>query len=261
MLDLGVLDWSMDGIVQSVTFERAILRGAEIGINFVDCRFVACEFIGVTTRERFWGAGNQWTACRFSDAVLIDVISPNNGFDQCNWTRSTLRGYVGFETRFSECAFEDVMLEGFSAKRSTVRGKPFTKPPEYSVLFDRCRFVRPVLKNDRFRDIRFDLCEVDSPVIVNCDFTGATGSPQWWSMLRSTDLFEVFLDEVLRRIELRLGSDSVSYARFSGYVREYRSGETTSRDYSKCLFDPSVPESEMEALDEDFDELERRYRV
>ena len=260
VLDLGAVDWQRDVVVSKVKFTRARLQRARVDVNFVDCTFEKCEFDSVQATGRFWGAGDRWDDCSFTDVKLRDVISPGNAFSHCSFTRVELVEYAAHETTFDNCMFEDVLFESFRAPKATASGKPFAKVPENSVTFRRCTFLRPVFRLCSFKHVAFEDCVVRTPVVDRSDFTGAIGNPPWWSAQPPADLFMTFLDEFLARIEKRVGAGSAAYTNFSSYVDRYKSGATTSKDFSESLFRPDVPDREIDEIEEDMDELTRKFR-
>ena len=52
---------------------------------------------------------------------------------------------------------------------------------------------------------------------------------------------------------------SAAYREFEAYVEAYRSGQTTSDDFSACLYTDRVPDAELRKISDRLIELARQF--
>jgi len=254
-------EWSaMLVVLSDLEFNRVELSDTRIDVNVVRSQFRDSEFSQITSRAHFWGAANTWSGCRFKEVRLEDAICPQNRFEHCSFEGFEFIGSNAYETVFSHCTFKNVRFEGFSAKKSTSR-KLVRELADTgaSVLFVDCSFDDATFYKCRFANVAFVNTAVSRHSVKASDFSGAIGRPQWWKDDETGDPFVAFLDEVLEMIRRRLGAQSVSFGRLQSYRQDYIDGRTTSKDYSKPLYEPGVPNSELDVIEDALEPIERKF--
>jgi hypothetical protein len=260
--DLSDPAWSKTSVVLSeLNFKRIKLYRTEVKANIVSSVFSDCLFDELLSVGHFWSADNKWKDCVYTRCHFEDAICPQNYFERCTFTDLHLIGSTIYETVFRECTFVDAHFEGVAVERSRNTRKPYAELELFDscVVFERCRFERPEFSKCRFHDVAFIDCEIVDPVNNNSDFSGVKGFPIWWDDAVGIDPFVAFLEEVLTMIEKKLGKESRAYLRMLDYQQRYLLGATKSKDYSLCLYEGDVPDSELKKIENWLEKIERRY--
>ena len=262
-LDLSKMDWTARLLLNGLNFRNIVISGQNVNVNFVNCTFEGTCFKDVRAGDaRFWGNKNVWRNCILTNVMLPQQICPYNDFTDCSFEGVNLVGWSAYKTKFVHCRFQDFHVEGFHADADRFENQPLadvSNPPP-TLRFVDCKFLRPKFFKCRFSNVAFENCTVDTPDISFCDFTNARAVPKpWWESYQSSDPFVAFLYEVLDAMESKFGKSSEIFRKFEGYKNRYLSGETTSQDYSACLFESDVPEKQRLALEGDLSRLERKY--
>ncbi|MCE9555174.1 MAG: hypothetical protein K8T91_17635 [Planctomycetes bacterium] len=257
ILDLSDFDWKGQfEVVRGVKFDRTRLASVTISTNFVECTFENCEFSKIRSHGHFSAAGNTWQRCRFNKLTLIDLIAPQSRFIDCEFRDVSIRGFHPCQTLFDQCHFANFSVGGL---RCQIVGNKSMQLPEIvrtgaSTLFRTCRFDSGAFTGCYFADICFENCAVADTRFIDCDFRGTVGSDMWWRQIPSGDPFHAFLRVVLQGIEKRLGRSSRAFVAFSAYAADYQQQKTQSRDFSACLYDGSVPNNELDAIESIIDD-------
>jgi uncharacterized protein YjbI with pentapeptide repeats len=254
--DISDDEWGRSlAVIKGVEFDRIQLMGREIGPNFVECNFKEARFVQVATDAHFWGAGNRWHRCLFSQANLKQVISPRNKFTDCIFENVTVANYQACETIFTACKFAACEIQSLRTVRNLQRNGALEPALQFvGCIFDQTRFV-----NCSFKDVVFRNCTFRVPVVENCDFAGIDADVSWWPRASEVDLFVVFLDQVIEKLHRRLGNKSKAAAVLQDYRSAYVEGRTASKDYSADLYAGGVSDKELDVVEEVLDKLGPRF--
>lgn len=258
--DLGCLDWQGALIVlRGLAFKKVRLVDVEVRPNFVECVIEDSDFSRLRSYAHFWGAEDHWARCRFTDIELQDVISPQSRFEDCVFKGVRLANYRPCETVFSRCTFIHTTFVGMKTRTATglVRHPELQKG--VSTVFANCSLSCCVFQNCYFDKTEFRESRFIDVKTENCDFAGITADHRWWPEGTEGDPFVAFLDEVLEMIRTRLSGQSKAYRAMRKYAENFRSGQTSSRDYSACLFDGQVPYRDLRKIEDGLDEIEAKY--
>jgi len=260
--DLSSLDWPEAlTVLRGLTFSRVKLDGVEIRPNLVECIIEDSTFSRLRSHAHFWGAEDRWSRCRFTDMELKDVISPQSRFEDCLFQNVSLVNYHPCETVFLRCTFIDTRFFSMKVEAATGLAKHAELGQGVSTVFSECSLSHCLFENCYFDGMEFRTSAFVNVTAENCDFTGATADNRWWRDSMEGVPFVAFLDEVLVMIRTRLGEKSVAFEAMQAYVDDFRSGQTSNRDYSACLFDGRVPYAELRRIEGALDEIEARYAV
>jgi len=234
-------------ILRGLNFEKVRIARVHISPNFVGCQFAGCEFIHTESSERFWGADDQWTDCKFDQVRLHGMIAPSNVFRRCIFVRPLLSFFRPHNTSFVECRFEEATFKGLQAQGDTA--------------FVRCSFTRPTFENCAFAHSRFESCTMEDPTVVNCSFDGTTSVPTpWWAPQQSTaDRFPALVAAVLDLVRRKLGQNHLLVARIEVNLSSYEAGQSQKEDFEKVIFSPEVPAADMRRLDKPLFKLYEDY--
>lgn len=238
VIDLTPEPWAQAHIVlHGLRFEKIRIGRVDVAPNFVHCQFEACEFLRTTSDERFWGANDEWTNCRFDGVQLHGMIAPGNTFRRCTFVQSKLTFFRPHNTVFEDCTFEDTIFKGFEAQGDTA--------------FRRCAFHRPTFENGNFARTRFEACTVVAPKIINCSFDGAVAVPTpWWTPQDACpDRFPALVLAVLELVRKRLGPNHLLVPRLESFLSSYRLGLVKKEGFEKVLFAPDIPAADMRRID------------
>jgi uncharacterized protein YjbI with pentapeptide repeats len=248
-------------ILQDLTFHRVELSQQEITVNFVRCLFRESRFQRLHSSSHFWGAENRWERCELSGVNLTDVISPANVFEECRFEDVSLVDYRPAQTLFRGCHFGRLRLEGFRVvQNAAVKGDSDLERHGVQTAFVQCEFDQPFFSKCFFAGVAFESCNVTGATVDSCDFRGAISDQPWWRANEDGgDPFVAFLQEVVGIAGERLGRRSASFIALDRYLRDYESGRTKSRDYSAVLYGGSVPDRELDLLEDVLDDVEKRY--
>jgi uncharacterized protein YjbI with pentapeptide repeats len=262
LLDISHADWANRfEVIRGLELNRVRLADTKVAVNFVECSFDLCEFSHIETQSHFFGAGNIWRGCKFDNLDFVDIISPQSRFIDCEFRDSRIRGFRLCQTLFDSCQFFKCKIGGI-ASRSV--GNPSMQLPEVSklganALFQSCGFSGIAFEGCRLDKVGFADCQIADNEFTNCDFSEAIGDDTWMKQLPKGDPFLAFLDALLEGIEKQLGSDSAAMRELSSYSDSYRSGKTTSKDYSACLYSGRVPDQELDDLQKTLDQTEAAF--
>lgn len=260
--DLASLDWPEAlTVLRDLTFSRVRLEDVEVRPNLVECVIEDSTFSRLRSRAHFWGAEDRWSRCRFTDVELQDVISPQSRFEDCVFQNVSLVNYHPCETVFSRCTFIDTRFFGMKVEAATGLAKHAELDQGVSTVFSECSLSHCLFENCYFDGVEFRASAFVDVTAENCDFTGVITDKRWWGNSMEGDPFIAFLDEVLVMIKTRLGEKSIALKVMQAYVDDFRSGQTSSKDYSACLFDGRVPYSDLRKIEGALDEIEAKYPV
>lgn len=262
MVDASAMNWNRaDIVLTNLMFERVRLKGKQVRPNLVECSFDKCRFERIKSDNSFWGAGDKWSECDFSDVRMLGAISPANRFDACNFSRVVLEGYHPFDTVFEDCTFEGCTFTGLKAPYLTRKAEnpdPELKILSTSVLFRNCKFIRTKFRGCYFTNIRFEGCTFDEPVIEHCDFTDCIANPKWWRDDQQGMPFLGYLEEVIDMVSRKLGSGSKAALAFMKVKAECERDPKAADHYATRVIN-EMPYEEMCAIEKEWDELSERY--
>ena len=263
-LDISAGDWDATAILNGLLFRNIVLQDRRVNVNFVNCTFESTTFRNIEAGEaHLWGARNKWTDCEFDNVVLPTSICPYNSFSYCKFKSLKLIGASAYKTQFESCEFYNLYLESLRVSPDRFENQPLAdiSKIEPNVKFKSCRFVAPKFYKCTFSNVLFQACTVEKPEISFCNFDDAVCIPKpWWEPYESRDPFVAFLYELLALIERKLGKSGKAYTNLASYKDEYLSGKITNKDYSACLYQTDVPNSEIDAIENDMLKLSRKFR-
>lgn len=256
----GAWDSSL-AVINGIRFDRARLEGRAIYPNFVNSTFTDCVFRRLVTDAHFWGAGNRWTGCVFAESSLRSIISPQNVFNSCTFEEVSFDGYLAHETLFESCRF--VRCKVVSLRAKTHR-RPHWAISEMATLgsslqFINCKFPYTKFRHCCFGDVAFRNCDFENSVASECDFTGVNSDGRWWRESAQADVFVSFLDQAIGEIIARVGPDASAARKLSEYRQGYAEGNINSKDYTACLYNGSVPNKELDVVEQILDQLGPRF--
>jgi len=272
-LDISDDRWGeTTGVLRGLLFENVILKDTKVRPTFVECQFHGCQFSNVGSAGRFWGALNLWTDCSFSGVEISAAISPQNRFQGCVFSDVYLKRYEPSETAFVSCEFDRLKIEALRAKPN-MRNRNIRRRirdawefPEIdlmddqgvSVLFDRCRFESPEFRNCRFAHVRFSRSRVESPQVVDSEFSGASSESPWWDETGGGDVDEAYKNALIEAVEGELGRDSWTFGKLQECGAQYR-GRDFRMKWSGMVIDAGIPDAEYDALERIIDRLRDRF--
>jgi uncharacterized protein YjbI with pentapeptide repeats len=262
LLDISRADWANRyEVIRGLELNRVRLADTKVAVNFVECSFDQCEFSHLESESNFFGGGNTWRRCVFDNVELIDMISPQSRFIDCEFRAARIRGFRLCQTLFDTCQFANCVIDGIASRSM---GDPSMQLPEVAktgatALFRACGFSGTAFEGCRFDKIAFNDCQIADTEFVNCDFSEAIGKDAWLKLVPKGDPFLAFLDALLAGIQKQLGNNSAAMRELSSYAESYRSGKTTSKDYGACLYSGRVSNQELDAIQDTLDRTEAAF--
>lgn len=256
--DLSGANWRGSLVViKGLEFNRIRLEDCEIKPNFVECTFSDSHFIRVFTDNHFWGSNCRWSQCTFLECELKNLRSPGFVFENCVFERTRIDDYRAYETVFKSCTFlecEFRLVRAVTGTWSTGR-----KSSDPNLEFEACSFQGASFVNCNFNQVAFRNCSFDQPRMKDCSFTGVQADSRWWPQEANVDLFVAFLDELIPILAKRIGTQSRSVGILNSFRESYVSGTNSSRDYSAGLYGGSVPDDELDIVEEILDDVAPRF--
>ena len=257
----GLVEWTDAAdlarleVIREVRFDAFSLARAEVGLDFVECGFTRCTFRDLKTQGHLWGAGDRWTDCDFENCDLRRMIAPVNSFKRCRFDGVSVMHFKPHQTLFEDCSFSRCTIEGMKAhliSNSQIVNREVEGAGQ--LVFRNCRFDVIAFHQCFFEGVVFEQCTFANTTAMACNFDGVVSDCTWWSA-QKLDPFTVFLAKALDLIRAKCGRDSAAYREFEAYVVDYRSGRTSSQDFSACLYNERVPYLETQKIIKDLRKL------
>jgi len=261
--DLGQLDWTGGGVaLTNLTVDKVRLVTSVMNPRFVDSRIRHSQFEGMVTNCGLFGTRDEWTSSMFKDAHFHDPVMPLSRFRDCAFKRVQFDGLSPHDTVFEDCRFESVTFTGL--KCLPIARKPVN--PEFcilgeSLLFKNCEFASHEFAGCDFRNVRFVGCTFVDPRIDECDFTGIKSDTQWWGASPSADPFIAYLREAIKVAVARLGPSCRAGHVMAQFLHEFQNGVANKDEYVDRLYDGSIPDYELDQIEDDLTTLEGKYSL
>ena len=251
-------------VVHNEDFDGCELHDQIVRSRFVGCTFNKCRFSGLQSQHAFWGGGTSWTNCSFSNCDCSRLISAHNRFENCQFTNFAFTYYSPYETTFINSTFDSVRFSVLraqpNARNQAIRQQygtlwPYPEIAELdsrraSVLFRKCVMISPRFHRVYFNNIIFDRCDVQSPELLGCSFTGIQNlQDQWWSEHDDTNPERQYVVEVHAAILTVLGESSIA-ARLSQDWIDQSPITSSHADWFDYLLDNGLPDEEFDVVDE-----------
>ncbi len=249
-------DWLRLEVLRNLEFNDFRVSQVDVGLNFISCEFSNCLFKSLRVENHFWGAGDVWQSCAFEECDMKGMIAPMNTFRGCRFDKLRLQNFKPHQTLFVGTVFANCTIQGLRAQsiRNNQMINADMDPSRGQLLFRDCSFVDVQFRQCYFQDVIFERCTWDGTTASECSFDGVVSDETWWEVQR-VDAFTAFLSSALELIRRECGPESAAHKAFENYVIEYRSGRTTSRDFSACLYNNRVPYAETQRVIKDLRKL------
>lgn len=249
-------EWIRLEILKSLEFNDFRVSQVDVKLNFVSCDFVKCSFQRIRAEQHFWGASDTWQSCSFEGCDLSGMIAPMNSFRSCIFENLNLQKFNPHQTIFSDTIFKNCIIQGMRAQmiKNNQMINTDMMQSNAQLIFRECRFDSVEFRKCYFHDVIFERCIFHETTADQCDFEGVASDIIWWQPQR-VEPFTAFLSSALELIARRCGSESAAFKEFEIYLGDYRSGRTTSRDFSAFLYNDRVPYSETQKVIKDLRKL------